>query len=173
MGVLKNHKDLNRYFKELIVHKKIKITSESDNRMMFDVNGTTVVMESKPGATIYTCECQSYRRNCNSPSLCKHRDAARLFLFYQPIFQKLKEVISIADTNHEVQEGFTFDERYRESVLKYLQRKQGAVTKNYFDDFLKENEFTKKLMQEFEYIQRRKPNHHYYKMIIQDVLRAK
>ena len=129
MGIIKNHKDLNKYFREKMLHDKIKIISESPHRLIMDVDGTQVTMQSKAGATLYLCTCESYLRNCNSPTLCKHRDAARLFLFYQPIFQKLKEFVDMATLNYNIQ---------------------------------KENSDEKS-----------PGTHHYYKILIEDVLRAR
>ena len=173
MGIIKNHKDLNNYFQELIRHDKIKIVSESDNRLIMDVNGTQVTIQTKKGTTLYLCTCESYLRNCNSPSFCKHRDAARLFLFYQPIYQKTKECLDVADTNHKVEESFSFEDRFLESVAKYLGRSQKIVTEKDRQKFIQDYPFAEKLMQEFEYVLRRRANHHYYKMIIGDILWAK
>lgn len=173
MGIIKNHKDLNNYFQELIRHDKIKIISESPSRLMLDVNKTQVTIQTKKGATLYLCTCESYLRNCNSPSFCKHRDAARLFLFYQPIYQKTKECLNVADTNHRVEESFSFDDRFLQSVTRYLGRKKRIVTEEDITEFLIEKPFIKNIVQEFEYVLKRRANHHYYKMIIGDILWAK
>ena len=121
MGIITNHKDLNKYARELILHDKISIISESPHRLLMDVNGTQVTMQSKSGATLYLCTCESYLRNCKSPSLCKHRDAARLFLFYQPIFQKMKEFVALAEFNDNLQKAGAENEKpVRHSMYKML-----------------------------------------------------
>ena len=57
--------------------------------------------------------------------------------------------------------------------MNHLGKNQKIVTKENRDDFIEENKFIKQLLQEFEYIEKRKANHHYYKMIIQDVMWAR
>lgn len=174
MDIMKNHKWLNENFKLLIKQNKIEVVSNSRDKIIFDVDGHNVIFKSDQGKTLYMCDCEHYTRNCKSPTLCQHRDAARLYLFYYPIFKKLKEFVRCADINERVQEKDSIDDKFHDACLLYLKR---YFTDNYakinLNKFIKDNQNMKLVMIEFELQQNRKASHSFYKMLIEDVLRAK
>lgn len=171
MEVMNSFKYMNSYFLDLLKHDKIEILSDSEHQMRIKVADNQVILKSGDGKILYMCDCQHYVRNCNSPTLCKHRDAARLFLFFNPIWRKSKEMIMVAETQDKIQQKYDFKDRYTRARVITL-RKLGKSNKE-IDEILKSDEekIIKESIKEFADLEKRKMNHTFYVDLIKDIFR--
>jgi len=79
-----------KYVKELIKHNKVKQISET----LFEVEGHSIKIQKKSGATLLICDCINHTLNCNSPAFCFHKFAVISYLTNKDFLQRLDKLIS-------------------------------------------------------------------------------
>jgi len=76
--------------KDLIKHNRIKQISET----LFEVEGHSVKIQKKMGATLILCDCLNHTLNCNSPAFCSHKFSVIAYLTNRDFLQRLDKLIS-------------------------------------------------------------------------------
>jgi len=69
--------------------RRVKLISESQYRQLWEVDDQTVAIQIKKGRRIITCSCDNHTMFCNSPVICRHKEAVIAYPIIENIMKQL------------------------------------------------------------------------------------
>ena len=72
---------------------KPKVTEISST--LFEVNGYSVKIQTKPGRRLLLCSCMNHTKFCNENPFCYHKERVLEYIFTKQIREKIDNLIPI------------------------------------------------------------------------------
>lgn len=97
-----NLKFLYQAYKE----KRLKKISDK----MFEVGDHTVIIQTKSGRKLITCDCENHTKFCNSPAFCWHKNLVIVYPIFDFFVGKINENINFLEMSKGLKKEFDFDD---------------------------------------------------------------